>query len=399
MQTQTLRQFFLTQPMFPAQLPDAPADQRQTGAQGITPGRRALCDRRYPSVGMLGMLRNGRRRTLHHPPMLPCHHAMQPATHTHRTVSLTLATLRRHALRAPVALTLAASVLAGCLSIRTTGSHPAAGEGAGIAVRVFADDDARSEGRLAPGGIVAVLERQEHGSYVPVFRSLAASWTVINLKPGKYRLRFNGRLDEAGNIVTFPEEVRNLKAKEGQVTEVTAVLSHVEPALIAAGVVTAVVAAILLDDWLSGHDLPTPPLPPPPPDLLDAVFTVGVDIALAPDYYGSGMSEHERAPVVTSHFPESDALVASKRVRVTFALSTPIHTDELRADSIVVVGETSGTQAGKVTYDPGHWWVIWEPLDDLPRNDTFHVTLQPEGIEGTQGGDLETASSFTFRTR
>jgi len=63
-----------------------------------------------------------------------------------------------------------------------------------------------------------------------------------------------------------------------------------------------------------------------------------------------------------------------------------------------VEGKESGPVPGRVTYDPSHWWIVWEPLDDLPRDDTFNVTLAPGSVEDLQGAALENPGSFEFRT-
>jgi len=36
-------------------------------------------------------------------------------------------------------------------------------------------------------------------------------------------------------------------------------------------------------------------------------------------------------------------------------------------EAVFVEGESSGRIPGRVSYDPSHWWIVWEPLDDLPR--------------------------------
>ncbi len=298
------------------------------------------------------------------------------------------------ALRA-LSLVLAALLLAGCFSTQAVGRSPSAGRGAGVAVRVFADDDARSVGQVINSSIVGELDRREDGRWVPVFRSLDSRWTVFGLQPGKYRLHFPAWLDEEGREVPLDGRPKMIRVRPDQVTEVETVVEHVPPALIAAGVATAVVAAVLLWDWLDTHDLPRPPLPPPPPELVEAVFHVGVQIAVASEVPGPVSPS---PPFVTSHFPEPGDWLAARRVRVTFALSEPIDPNEVDPEAVLVEGEQSGPVPGRVSYDPRRWWVIWEPLDDLPRNDVFHVTLAAGSIEDLSGLELEDSASFTFRT-
>jgi len=298
-------------------------------------------------------------------------------------------------LRRGLALALVAGLAGGCLSVRATGSQKVGGPTGGVALRIFADDAARRAGQPGPRGLVSELERQADSDWHPVFRSLDPTWTVMGLAPGRYRLRFPARLDESGHVVRLDEDLRGLRVHAGEVTEVEAVLEHVSKPLVAVGVVAAVVAAVVIADWLDDHDLPLPPLPPPPPELAELVFYVAMDVSAGPNWQGAGP---EHPPVVTSHFPEDGALVAARRLRPTFALSAPLVDHHLSADAITVLGERSGLVAGTAGYDGDRWLVYWEPADDLPRGDSFHVTLAAEGIEDAGGRELATAVSFSFRT-
>jgi len=281
----------------------------------------------------------------------------------------------------------------GCLSVRATGSRPASGAGGGVAVQVFADDAARKAGRPGPGGVLGELERQEGKVWIPVFRSLDPVWAAAGLPPGRYRVRFSARLDESGNVVRLDDRGKSLEVEEGAITEVQAVLEHMPAALVVVAVVTVVVAAVLLADWLQDHDLPLPP--PPPPELLDAVIYVSIDLATAGSW--AGVSD-QSPPVVTSHFPASDALVAARRPRIVLALSEPLRGSELEAGGIAVLGEASGLVPGQVSYDAEHWWVVWQPQIDLPAGDTFHVTMAADAVEDGAGNELAAPVSFTFST-
>lgn len=295
-----------------------------------------------------------------------------------------------------VAFLLSVLLLAGCLSTQTVGRSPSAGQGGGVAVRIFSDDDARAAGLLLSGGIVGELERREGNHWVPVFRSLDSRWTVLGLKPGKYRLRFPARLDETGKEVALEEKPEVIRVRADQITEVDTVVEHVPKALVAAGIATAVVAAVLLHDWLDAHDLPTPPLPAPPPEVVEAVFHVAVQAAVAWD--GPEAPHGGAPPFVTSHFPEDEDLVAARRVRVTFAMSEPIDPGEIDPEAVIVEGERSGQIPGRVSYDPSRWSVTWEPLEDLPRDEAFQVTLVPGSVEDLMGMDLDSSATFFFRT-
>jgi hypothetical protein len=318
--------------------------------------------------------------------------------------------MRRSPFFSHLALFAAALLLNACLSVQTrqrpmtdAGQRADGHDGkGGIALQVFADDDAQQAGTPGPRGLFIELERKEGKRFTPVFRSLEPAWSVMGLPPGDYRLRFPARLDDEGNAVTLDEDPRPVKVRAGEVTEVDTVLEHVDKGLIVAGVIAAVALAVFLDS----HDLPMPPIPtlpliPPPPGVLDAVFWISLDAATTPVYGPPGgwvAAGPARTPVVTSHFPPDGARVAADRVRITFALSGPLDGHTLKDGGITVLGEKSGLLAGHTSYDGDRWWLVWEGDEDLPRDEVFHVTLSEESIEDAAGNELAAPVSFSFTT-
>lgn len=289
--------------------------------------------------------------------------------------------------------TLLATLLGGCFSVQTVGHRPAPGSGTtgGVAMRVFADDSARRAGVTGPRGLASELGRKTGKDWSIVFRSLDPAWTVMNLAPGKYRLHFPARLDEQGNVVRLEERDQLLDVKAGEVTELTATLEHVNKAAVAVGVIAAVAAAVVLGEWLHDHDLPLPP--PPPPGLLDTALYITFDAGA-----GWRTGGAPAAPIATSHFPEDGALVAARRLRITFALSSPFPVTRVNANGVKVLGESSGLLPGTLDYDGTRGWLIWTPEGDLPHGDTFHVTLEASAVEDSDGNELPAAMTFTFRT-
>jgi len=279
--------------------------------------------------------------------------------------------------------------LSGCLSVQATTTRPAQGPGGGVAVQVFPDDSARRTGKPGPSGIMGELDRREHDGWVPVFRSLNPAWTVAGLPPGSYRVRFPARLDGTGNVVRLGENTTEFKVQEGKFTDVSAVLDHVDTALVVAGVV----AAVLIAKYVHDHGLPTPP--PPPPGLLDAVFYVSINVVTGPGWTGVA---DKLPPTVTSHFPATDALVAARRPRVVLAFSEPLLPQAVSPDGVIVLGETSGLVPGQVSYDAQNWWVVWQPAADLAPGDTIHVTLAKDAVKDLAGNDPEGPTTFTFKT-
>jgi len=301
----------------------------------------------------------------------------------------------RRSIAALLVVTQLTLTLSGCLSVKAVGSHPEAGPGGGVAVRVFADDGARREGRPGPAGVLGELQRQDGKSWITVFRSLNPTWTVVGLPSGLYRLRFPARLDEVGNIVRLNEGAADVTVKDGAVTEVQAVLDHVSTGLVILAVLTVVVIIylVLAKDGHE-HGIPEPP-PPPVPWLADVVFRVAVDLVFVATATPAAAVP---APAVTSHFPAENALVAARRPRVIFSMSEPLRPGEVKGDAVAVLGEASGLAPGQVSYDPEHWWVIWDPRADLAPGDTFHVTLGTDGVENGSGRELEKPVTFTFKT-
>ncbi len=299
----------------------------------------------------------------------------------------------RRALAVLLAIGQLTLMLSGCMSVRTTGSRPFEGPGGGVSVQVFADDSAHRAGRPGPAGILGEVERRAGGGWVPVFRSLNPAWTVAGLPPGKYRVRFPARLDEAGNVVRLSDKGATVEVKDGAVTDVRAVLDHVSTGLVVLGVVTVVAIAVILTKESRDHGLPLPP--PPPPELLNAVFYVSINLAAS-----SGWERAARSlpPVVTSHFPAAGAVVAARRPRVVFSLSEPLRPTSLKAESVSVLGEASGLIPGQVSYDAENWWVVWQPAVGLAPGDTFHVTLAQDAVEDAAGHELTAPVTFSFRT-
>lgn len=299
--------------------------------------------------------------------------------------------------RPALALLLCAAVLlSGCVTaMRTTGTHPATGtaEGGGVALRVFDDDDAKRAGTPSGLGVVTALERREGAAWKPVFRSLSARWAVAGLPPGKYRLRFDGVLDGQGRLQPFREMTRKVTVAEGQVTDVEVVLEHVSPVLVGIGVATAVVAAVLLHDWLDEHDL-LPPLPDAG-DLAEAVFYIALDVGTSVECCAPGVAD---VPFVTSHFPRDGETVREPRPRVVFGLSEALRPGGIDQDAIVVRDHRGVRVEGTVSYDPQHWWVVWEPERDLPAGEEFTVRLDPGAIENMAGAELPEPAQFSFRT-
>jgi hypothetical protein len=284
--------------------------------------------------------------------------------------------------------------LSGCLSVRSTGSRTTeGGGGGGVALVVWADDEARRAGVAGPASVLGELDRHDGGRWVTIFRSINPAWVATGLPPGRYRVRLPARLDEAGNVVRLAESATEVRVAEGRITEVEAVLEHVDTGLVVAGVVAAVVAAVLISDYVSEHGLPKPPAPPP--ELIDLAFWVTIDLAAGGPW--QAVADRE-PPVVTSHFPAANALVAARRPRLLFVFSERLAAGSLEPDTVTVLSETAGLIPCVVSYDDANWWVAVAPQQDLPPGDTLHVTLGPGAVEDASGNGLVAPASFAFLT-
>jgi hypothetical protein len=298
-------------------------------------------------------------------------------------------TLRRR----PVALGLLALMALGCATAREAGRVPSGDSESGVRVAVFADDDARDAGTVLDESISGVLERKERGGWIPVFRTLEPVWTIAGLSPGRYRVRFDLALDPAGQPEALDRPVvETFDVRPGEVVEVEVILDHVSPAAVAAGAVAVVIAAVLLHEWLDDLDLPTPPAPPH--WAAEAAFWITLDLATEPAVW----VPRDLSPQVTSHFPRDGDLVAAARVRVVFALSEPIDVASLDPGAIRVETEEGELVAGRVDWDPGRWWLTWEPEEDLPRETTFVVTLEAGAAVDPAGSPLGVSEVFEFST-
>jgi hypothetical protein len=292
-----------------------------------------------------------------------------------------------------LALFLAASLLAACATIREAGRGASPDPGGAVRLAVFADDDQRQAGALLGGSVASVLEREQEGTWAALFRSLDPSWTVAGLAPGRYRIRIDAALDDAGRAEALERPVaRTVDVRDGEAVDVEVVLDHVSPALVAAGAVGVVIAAVLLHEWLDDLDLPAPPRPPA--WAVEAAFWVTLDLATPQPTWVLRAT----TPQVTSHFPRSGDLVAAPRVRVVLALSEPVDPRLLGDDAIVVESADGVRLPGRVSWDARRWWVCWEPEEDLPRATDLRVTLDGARVVDPAGHPLAAPFSFEFST-
>lgn len=295
-------------------------------------------------------------------------------------------------LRRGAAVLALASLALGCVSVRRLEPEPlpASDEAGALELRVYASDHDRRAGVVGPRHVESVLERRERDVWVPVFRSLEPAWRVEDLAPGRYRVTLPSVLDAEGNPVPVEDARKTVRVRQGQLSRLEGNLDHVPKGAIAAGIVGAVIVGALLHEILDDLDLPTPP-----PELVDVAIGVTVDLAVWGGDRG-GVRAPDRPPVVTSVFPEADALVAVPSLRVVVAFSEPLAAVE--PDAIRVTADRSGPLPGTTFWDEEHWWLVWEPAGDLPPGEEIAFEVEPSKVRDMSGRALRGVTRSTFRT-
>lgn len=300
--------------------------------------------------------------------------------------------------RRAVAGSLALLLLGGCLSVRSRQARGEPGEGGGVSVVVYADDDARRAGVPGPPGVASQLACWQDGEWVPVFRSLQPTWTVTGLPAGRCRLSFPARFDDGGHLQSLDEKSRVVRVRDGEVTEAEATLRHVSTGLVVAGVAVGVVAAVLLHEWLDDHDLPTPPLPHEPPWwLADIAAHVVIDLALTPRQVAIG--PYGPGPVVSGHHPANHATVDAGLDEIVFALAQPLDLARLASGGVEVTTARGDRVSGYLQYDADRWWLVWRADAPLPAHETFRVRLAADAVTDVHGRGFPAEVGFTFSTR
>jgi hypothetical protein len=305
----------------------------------------------------------------------------------------------RIAARRLVAGALALLLFGGCLSVRSRQAQGQPGEGGGVSLTIYADDDARKAGTPGPPGLSSQLSCLQDGTWVSVFRSLQPVWTVTGLPAGRCRVSFPQRFDESGELQALDEKSRNLRVRDGEVTEVEATLSHVSTGLIVAGVAVGVVAAVLLHDWLGDADLPTPPLPPEPPPwwIADLAAHIVIDLALAPRAHVEG--PYGPGPVVSGHHPANLATVEADGLEIVFSLAQAVELQRIDSGGVEVLDSRGARVSGYLQYDAEQWWLVWRPDEPLRSGESYHVTLAADAVTDVQGRGFPRDLAFYFSTR
>ncbi len=230
---------------------------------------------------------------------------------------------------------------------------------------------------------------QEGKGETLVARSMAATWTVKDLPPGRYRLRITKRIDDAGNIVALDNPGdKTFEVAAGERTVVTVVLKKVPVFWIVLAVLTVIAIVILVIIGIDRGHLPKPPpLPPLPP--------VAIVIPLGPGGGEGGAAAP--APAAVDVFPAPGSVVAAKRVTVSFLLSMPLVTGGIEEGAVLAVGTSSGDIRGRTAFDPDEQLLTFTPFSDFTPGEEITVTVDLSKLRGEAGRTGSGLFSTTFK--
>jgi hypothetical protein len=290
-------------------------------------------------------------------------------------------------------LTLAPFALDGCVSVGLSRSaSEGAGEGAGeVAVDVFRKTGDRDAGTPVSFPVLSELQRVEGAARTTVARSMAASWSIPDVPPGRYVLRVARKIDERGNVVPLKKPFsREFDLKAGERVEATVVLEKVPVGWIVLAAVTVVLLVVLAVELAGDGKLPEPP-PIPDPDLF-------VRVALSFPW-GSVAGGGARAfePGVADVFPAPGSVVAARRVAVSFLMTRPLDPGELEEGAVLAVGTLSGEIPGAVTWDEADQLLRFAPSRDFRPGEEVTVTLDLSKVESAEGRSGSGRATTTFR--
>jgi hypothetical protein len=304
---------------------------------------------------------------------------------------------RKASRRAVAALLLLA--FSACSTVRVE-TRPATGK-ARIAIAVYPSDQERKAGRPGPYGVLSELYFWEQGSWKRVKVSMLPSWGVEDPPPGKYMVKVEKRISEAGHI----EDIKGKKSetftlKGGQDARVDVLIKGKPPVgLIVVGVLVSAAIIWAIVEALSGggSDLPLPPLDLPAPVVVD-MANVFFHIALEMDAGRSSGRGDSESPRLIANFPLLNDPHADPATHIFLNFSQPVKND-WDDEVLQVVGDQSGLVKGRLEFHPGGDMVEFIPNDRFQPGEHVTVTLDGVGVEDRWGNGMEGKVSFTFDIR
>jgi hypothetical protein len=283
--------------------------------------------------------------------------------------------------------------LDGCVSVGLSrsvaeGARPEAGS---VAVAVYRKPRDRDAGAPVLFPVLSELQRVEGGSRTTVARSMAPSWSIQDVPPGRYALRVARKIDEHGDVVPLKTpSSREFAVRPGERVEAAVVLEKAPVGLIVLAAVTIVLLVVLLIDLADEGKLPKPPLLPLP------VGDFFVHVALSFPF-GSMSGNRTVEPGVADVFPAPGSVVSARRVAVSFLMSTPLDARKIREEAVLAVGTLSGEIRGSVTWNADDQLLRFSPSQDFRPGEDVTVTLDLGEVESAGGRSGRGRATTTFR--
>jgi hypothetical protein len=286
---------------------------------------------------------------------------------------------------------LAPLALDGCVSVGLSRSvRDGGGAGTGeLVVAVYRTARDRDSGAPVPHPVLADLVRLENGTRTTVARSMASSWTLGDLPPGRYVLRTSKKIDGNGDVVPLKGPVeKEFSVGAGERVEAKIVLEKVPVFWIVLAAVTVVFLVVLAIDAIGDGDLPLPPPLPLPPSLIGVVLEIP---------FGQSYVANAVEPGVADVFPSPGSVVAARRVAVSFFVTVPIEAESVDEEAVLAVGSLSGEIPGTVEWRGEERLLRFVPSQDFRPGETVTVTLDLGKVESTGGRSGSGRATTTFR--
>jgi hypothetical protein len=289
---------------------------------------------------------------------------------------------------------LAPLALDGCVSIGVSRAdlaapqEPGASPSGAVTVAIYEKPDDRVAGRHAAFPVLSELVRVDKGETL-VARSMSATWTAMDLPPGRYHLRVTKRIDDRGDIVALDNPGdKEFDVIAGERAVVSVVLRKVPVFWIVVAVLTVIALVVLVIIGINKGDIPKPPpLPPLPP--------IAIAIPLGPSGGEGGTAAP--TPDAVDVFPAPGSVVAARRVSVTFLLSMPLVSGGVEEGAVLAVGTVSGDIRGSAAYLPDEQLLRFTPSQDFAPGEEVTVTLDLSKLRGAAGRSGMGRVSTTFR--
>lgn len=285
---------------------------------------------------------------------------------------------------------LAPLALDGCVSVglsRSVLDGGSSGRGE-VAVSVYRTTGERDSGTVVPHPVLSELTRIENGVRTTVARSISSSWSLGDLRPGRYAIRTAKKIDENGDVVPLKGPIeKEFDVRAGERVEAKIVLEKVPVVLIILAVVTIVFLVVLAIDAASDGRIPLPPPPPIPPLFVRVALEI-------PFGHTSGPRAVE--PGVADVFPAPGSVVAARRVAVSFFVTVPLDARSVEEGAILAVGSRSGEIPGKVEWREEERLLRFVPSQDFLQGEDVTVTLDLGKVESSGGRSGNGRATTTF---